>query len=144
MKLNRYKWTFEVTLAALIAVMLLAALIIPSGKSKGGKMKGWIYWNVAQGLDHIGSKKAAKEIKFESMCASMGWERLHYSCRDEKDASRLNSEIWEFFNNTKLLPPDYHAEAWGTGDPAKLNVVVSNSARDLLERHLRSKGFIPD
>ncbi len=139
MELERTKWSGQLTLVVLVAALLLPLLFFSSGKAKG-----IIYWHVAQGLDRVGSKEAAKEIKFESMCASMGWVRLHYSCRDEKEAQRLNSEIWELFNKTKPLPHGYHAEAWATGDPAKLNVVVNKSARGFLEGHLRSKGFNPD
>lgn len=117
---NRSRKFVETSMMILVVGMLLFLLM-----SSGGRFAGWLYWGVAQGLDYLGEKEKAESLRFESMCASMGWVRLHYSCRDERESERLNSEIWQFYNQTGRSLPDYHAEAWATHDPANLNVVVN-------------------
>ncbi len=108
------------------------------------KIMGACYWGVAWAYGQVGATHEAKEMAHRSMCASMGWENLRFKSKNEADDTRLNDEVWKFFNAQGNLIPNYHAETWSTEDPLVSNVVVSAPSRKLLEDYLRKQGFIAE
>jgi hypothetical protein len=86
-----YPWALPLGLLA-----ALSCLVITNGKIRGAAL-----WGLGKGFDIVGAPGIASSLRFESMCATMHWEELHYTCKDAADRKRLVSELWRFRNDMR-------------------------------------------
>lgn len=85
--------------------------------------------------------RKSAEMQFEGVCASNGWESLHYRCKDEADRALMDAEIMNFFNTRGHSIPNNNAWSNWTDPKGTLRCVAVTNSSEVLEGFLHKAGI---